>query len=169
MTRRLTKHEAAAAAASAIPIPSGQPPDRSVRTALVGEDPAGHRASASLEAPTLVLFLSMTCDGCADLADLVRNGIPDAAVLGVLRRPVGGLPDVEVDAFVGDGGRWLLGDDPFLALDIRSGPFFCLIGEGGSVLIEGVAFGATHVGAHVVDAIAGRPRPDAARLEPRAR
>jgi len=169
VSKRLTKDEAAAAVASAMPIPSGQPPGRSVRTAFEGEHPAGHRTSASLDATSLVLFLSTTCDGCVDLAGLVRRGLPDAAVLGVLRRPLGGLPDAHVDAFVGDGGRWLVGDDPFVALDVRSAPFFCLIGAEGTVLIEGVAFGAAHVEAHVDDALAGRPRPDAGRLEPRVR
>jgi len=164
--RRLTPDEAAAVLASATPIPSGREPARSVRTTLVGEDPRGRSQRATLDRPTLVLFLSTTCDGCADLAELVRRGADGIAVLGVLRRPAHGLPDDDVDTFVGSGGAWLCGDDPFEALDVRAGPYFCLVDAAGDVVVEGVAFGRTHVEDHVARARAGRSRPDATRLTP---
>jgi hypothetical protein len=166
VTRRLTPEEAAAVLASATPIPSGRAPSRTVRTTLDGEDPTGRASQRSLSVPTLVVFLSTTCDGCSDLAELVRRGDGTTEVLGVLRRPAAGLPDGAVDAFVGHGGAWLLGDDPFDALDVRSAPYFCLLDAKGTVLIEGVAFGSTHVEDHVARALAGRPTPDAVRLTP---
>jgi hypothetical protein len=152
--------------ASATPIPTGRAASRTVRTTVAGEDLDGRPARVSLGAPTLVLILSTTCDGCRDLAGLVRSGSLSVAVLGVLRAPPGGLPDDEVAAFCGTKGRWLLGDDPFDALDVRSAPYFCLLGAQGTVAVEGVAFGRSHVEAHVECALLGRPRPDAVRLGP---
>ncbi len=166
MTRRLTPEEAAAAMASATPIPSGRAASRTVRTTLVGEDPGGRSVRVLVDHPTLVVVLSTTCDGCRDLAELVGDGSSSVAVLGVLRSPVGGLPDDEVAALCGTGGRWVLGDDPFEALDVRAAPYFCLVDAHGTVVVEGVAFGRSHVEAHVERALEGRPRPDAVRLAP---
>jgi hypothetical protein len=168
VTRRLTPEEAAAVLASATPISPGRVPSRAVRTTLVGEDETGRASQRSFNGPTLVVFLSTTCDGCRDLAELVRRGRGATEVLGVLRRPVSGLPDAAVDAFVGRSGAWLLGDDAFDALDVRSAPYFCLVDATGTVLIEGVAFGSAHVEDHVARALAGRPAPDAVRLTPEA-
>jgi hypothetical protein len=152
--------------ATARPIPPGRLPARGVRTTLSGHDPTGRPMRRSLDTPTLVVFLATTCDGCHDLAELVRSGVAGIEVLGVLRRPSSGLPDAEVDAFIGSSGAWLCGDDPFEALDIRSGPYFCLLDATGTVVVEGVAFGRAHVEEHVAHAVAGRPRPDAFRLSP---
>jgi hypothetical protein len=121
-----------------------------------------------LAALTLVVFLSTTCDGCRDLAEMVRAGIEGIDVLGVLRRPASGLPDADVDVFVGGEGAWLCGDDPFEALDVRSGPYFCLLDATGAVAVEGVAFGRAHVEEHVAHALEGAPRPDVVRLSPEA-
>lgn len=152
--------------ASATPIPSGRTPSRSVRTTLSGMDLSGRPVLVALEGPTLVVALSTTCDGCRDLAELVRAGSASVAVLGVLRAPLAGLPDAEVAAFCETSGRWVLGDDPFDALEVRAAPYFCLIDAQGTVVIEGVAFGRSHVEAHVERALEGRPRPDAVRLRP---
>jgi hypothetical protein len=166
VTPRLTPEEAAAAVASATPIPSGRPAARPVRTSFEGEDLDGRPVRVALDEPTLVVLLSTTCDGCRDLAELVRSGSPHLAVLGVLRAPVGGLPDAATTAFAGSAGRWVLGDDAFVALDVVSAPYFCLIDVRGSCVVEGVAFGRSHVEAHVVRALEGHPRPDAVRLRP---
>lgn len=151
--------------ARAEPIPTGRPP-RAVRTVLDGVDRAGRPLVVSLVGPSLVVFLSTTCDGCRDLAGLVADGALGISVLGVLRAPDGGLPDRDVDAFVVAGGRWLLGDDPYAAFDVRTGPFFCVVDAGGTLVLEGVGFGREHVEAHVARALAGDPRPDAVRLRP---
>lgn len=166
MSRRLTPDEAADVLASARPIPSGRPPARTVRTTLVGDDPTGRPMRRRLDAPTLVVFLSTTCDGCRDLAELVRSGAAGIEVLGILRRPASGLPDAAVDAFTRSVGAWLCGDDPFGAFDVRTGPYFCLLDATGTIVVEGVAFGRAHVEEHVAHALAGRPRPDAVRLSP---
>jgi hypothetical protein len=165
VTRRLTPREAAEAIASATPIPSGRAPRR-VRTTLEGAGLDGRPTQVSLDVLTLVVVLSTTCDGCRDLAELVRCESPAVAVLGVLRAPPGGLPDAEVEAFTGTAGRWVLGDDPFDALDVRSAPYFCLVDKDGDVVVEGVAFGRSHLEAHVARALQGEPRPDAVRLRP---
>jgi hypothetical protein len=167
-SRRLTPEEATAVLASATPIPSAGHPARAVRTALAGADPTGRPVEVSIDAATLVVFLSTTCDGCRDLAELVRRGARDVGVLGVLRTPSSGLPDAAVDAFVGTGGAWLCGDDPFEALQVRSAPYFCVLDATGTVVVEGVALGAAHVEDHVARALAGHATPDAVRLSPEA-
>lgn len=151
--------------ASASPEDVHRPP-RSVGATLVGVDPAGRRSQASLDSPTLVVFVSTTCDGCRDLAELVGRGAPGVAVLGVLREPADGLPDDAVEAFVRPGGAWLLGDHAFDVLGVRSAPYFCLLDATGTVVVEGVAFGAAHVEDHVARALGGTPKPDAVRLSP---
>jgi hypothetical protein len=150
-----------------VPIPTGRE-GRGVRTELVGATPSGTATAWSRTSLGLVLFLSTTCDGCRDLAELVRSGIGGFDVLGVLRAPVGGLPSVAIDEFVGHSGHWLIGDDPFLALDVRSAPFFCIVEEA-CVQLEGVAFGALHVAEHCERYLAGTVRPDAVRIDPEGR
>jgi hypothetical protein len=166
VTRRLTPEEAAAALASAEPIPAGRAPARAVRRAFHGEDPEGRHTAVEIDEPTLVVFLSTTCDGCRDLADLVRDDALPIAVLGVLRAPAGEVTAAAIRAFTGASRRWLLGDDPFDALEVRGGPYFCLLDGRGTVVVEGVAFGRAHVEAHVATALDGRPAPDAVRLRP---
>jgi hypothetical protein len=150
---------------TAVPLPSGRPPGRSVRLTVSGTDPRGVAVSRSLAGACAVVFLSTTCDGCRDLAELVREGTDGASVLGVLRGPQGGLPSPEVTAFTGETGEWLLGDDPFEALDVRSAPFFCIVVDG-VVLVEGVAFGRSHLEVHLRRVQAGAPLPDSVRLDP---
>jgi hypothetical protein len=166
VTPRLTPEKAAAAMASATPIPTGRRASRRVRTMFEGEDVEGRPVHVELDEPTLVVIVSTTCDGCRDLAELVRSGSPTVAVLGILRAPPDGLPDKGISTFAGIGGRWVLGDDPFDALDVVSAPYFCLVDAHGSCVIEGVAFGRSHVEAHVARTLDGRPRPDAVRLRP---
>ena len=100
-------------------------------------DPSGTPVQLHPHGQTLVLFLSTSCDGCRDLAALVREGVAGFRVAGVLRAPESGLPDQAVDAFVGDRGEWVLGDDPFAALDVRSAPFFCVLDATGAIVVEG--------------------------------
>jgi hypothetical protein len=152
--------------ASATPIPAGRRTSRRVRTSFDGEDLDGRPVRVALAETTLVVILSTTCDGCRDLAELVRSGSAKVAVLGIVRAPIGGLPDAATASFAGNGGRWVLGDDAFDALDVGSAPYFCLVDALGSCLIEGVPLGRSHVEAHVARALEGRPRPDAVRLRP---
>ena len=126
--------------------------------------PDGSRATERIEGPTVVLFLSTTCDGCAELAGLVRSGIDGYATVGMLRAPDAGLPDDAVTAFVGAGGRWLVGDAAFDAFDVRSGPFFCVIDARGETVLEGIAFGSEQVAGHCAAVANGTSTPDAVRL-----
>lgn len=164
MTRRLSEEEAAAASARATPIPAGHRAPRRPRTALRGLDPRGADLETQLDGASLVVFLSTTCDGCRDLARLVREGVSGLSVLGVLRVPPGGLPSEAITSFVGDEGRWLLGDDPFEAFEVRSAPFFCILDATGTLVVEGVAFGANHIEDHCARVLAGVSRPDTVRL-----
>jgi hypothetical protein len=164
MTRHLSEEEAAAAVARATPIAPGRPAPRRPRSVLTGLDPTGAPVGARLEGPSLVLFLSTSCDGCADLAQMVREGTAGFDVLGVLRVPPGGLPSEEVATFVGAGGRWLLGDDAFEAFDVYKGPFFSVVDETGRLVVEGVALGRDHVVEHCANALAGVPEPGGLRL-----
>jgi hypothetical protein len=164
MTRRLSEEEAAAALARATPIPASRRAPRQLRTSLQGLDPSGAPTAIQLAAPSLLVFLSTSCDGCRDLAQLVREGATGFEVVGLLRAPPGGLPCEEVSGFVGTQGRWLLGDDAFEAFEVQKGPFFCILDESGSLVLEGVAFGRTHVAEHCARVLAGVPVPDAVRL-----
>lgn len=114
----------------------------------------------------MVLALSTTCDGCRELADVVRGGIAGFEVLGLLRRPPGPLASSDVAAFTGTTGRWVLGDDGFDALDVGSAPFFCVLDGTGDVLVEGVAFGRAHLEEHCARVRSGAPKPDSVRLRP---
>jgi hypothetical protein len=163
LTRRLTPEEAAAALANATPIPTHRG-IRTVRTAFRGMDVDGLPTSVQITGPTVVVALSTTCEGCRDLADVVRTGVEGFEVVGVLRSPSGQVTPSDVLAFVGSTGRWVLGDDAFEALDIRSAPFFCVLDATGDVHLEGVALGRAHVEAHLARVLGGSPKPDAVRL-----
>jgi hypothetical protein len=163
MTRRLEPDEAAAVLASAESIPTGAHPQRAVRTVLVGRDLHGRPTTTTLVGASLVVFLKLDCDGCVELAGLVRDGVPGVQVLGALPVPSTGLPDPGTTALAGERGRWLVGADAFTAMSVRTGPFFCLVDREGRVVVEGVAFGAAQVLTHVERAIAGVPQPDAVR------
>ncbi len=106
---------------------------------------------------SLVVFLSTTCDGCRDLACLVREGVGGVSVLGVLRVPPGGLPSGELSSFVGAKGRWLVGDDAFEAYEVSSAPFFVIVDAAGDVVVEGVALGRRDVAEHCARVLAGAP------------
>lgn len=164
MTHRLSDDEAARVLSRAVPIPAGHHAPQHPRTELRGRDAHDADVEVRLEALSLVLFLSTTCDGCGDLASLVREGVAGCSTIGVLRVPAEGLPDTAASAFIGDQGRWLFGDDAFDAFGVRAAPFFCVLDAGGSVVVEGVAFGADHVAEHCRRALAGTARPDAVRL-----
>ena len=166
MTRRLSEEEASAALWRATPLPSGHDVPRMARRTLGGLDPTGVESEVHLDGPTVVVFVSTTCDGCRDLARLVREGVDGFAVLGALRIPPGGLPSDETSRFMDGEGHWILGDDAFDAFQVRSAPFFCILDATGSIVVEGVAFGASHVTEHCARVIAGEPRPDSVRLIP---
>jgi hypothetical protein len=160
VTRRLSKEEAAAALRRAVPIASERRPRRP-RSVLQGHDPLGAVIEARLAGASLVVFLSTTCDGCLDLAGLVREGVEGFDVLGVLRAPTDGLPDDGISSFVGTGGRWIVGDDAFEALEVRAAPFFCILDATGTLAVEGVALGASHVADHCARVLAGPTPPHA--------
>jgi len=162
VTRRLSKEEAAAALGRAVPIASEHRPRRP-RSVLQGVDPLGAVTESRLAGASLVVFLSTTCDGCRDLADLVREGVEGFDVLGVLRVPTGGLPDDGISSFVGTGGRWILGADAFEAFEVRAAPFFCILDATGTLAVEGVALGASHVADHCARVLAGPTPPYAVR------
>jgi hypothetical protein len=163
MTNRLTPEEAAAAFASATPIPTGRGP-RMVRTTFHGVDAGGTAVSVRITGPTVVVALSTTCDGCRDLAEVVRGGVEGFEVLGVLRPPRESVTSTDVAVFVGSTGHWVIGDDAFEALDITSAPFFCVLDASGACQVEGVALGRAHVEEHLVRVLAGTPKPDSVRL-----
>lgn len=165
MSARLSPEEAASALAGAEPVPTRRG-SRQVRTAFEGFDPSGTPITVRVTGPTVVLALSMTCDGCRELADVVREGVAGLDVVGILRLPREKEDRGAVIAYVGKSGRWVLGDDGFEAIDVRSAPFFCVLDERGEVLVEGVAFGKAHLIEHCARALAGVPEPDAVRLAP---
>jgi hypothetical protein len=145
VTSRLSEDEAARIAARAQPLPSAPGVPGTHVPEIVGAAPDGGATRVLIDRTTVVVFASTTCEGCAELAALVAQGMPDALVVGVLRVPVGGLPDPLVDQFTAGGGRWVLGDQPFGALSVTSTPFFCVLDERGELVHEGVGFGRAHV------------------------
>jgi hypothetical protein len=164
-TRRLTPEEAAAALANAAPIPAGKGPRRLARSSIAGWSVDGEpvEIAISTSTRTLLVIVSIHCEGCRDLVGLVRDGIDGFEVVGVMRSPAGPLPDPGVSAFVGRGGTWVLGDDAFDLLDAFAAPFFCVVDAAG-VVVEGVALGAEHVREHCQCVLEGSPRPDSVRL-----
>ncbi len=167
MTRRLDPETARDVLARATPIEDAVPSGRRAPSVLAGRALDGSAIEWRLDRPTVVLLLSTTCDGCRELAGVVRDGAPGYAVVGALRASVGEGDDRDVLELTGGAGDWLLGDDAFVALDVTSAPFFVVV-DGGSVVLEGVAFGARHLHEHLERARAGHPVPDEVRLRPRA-
>lgn len=161
MTRRLSADEAAAVAARAVPIPSGAAARAIGPEALCGTDPTGSPMVVALGRPTVLVFVKQDCDGCIELAQLVRDGIEGFEVVGVLRE----LPGP--DAAIGhrrDDGTWLVGPGAFDVMAVTSAPFFVVLDEARRVVVEGVALGRDHLVAHCARAAAGESRPDVVRL-----
>ena len=71
-------------------------------------------------------------------------------------------------AFTAAGGHWLVGDDAFDALDVRTAPFFCVLDDHGTVVVEGVAFGRAHLEDALRARRARRAAPRGVRLDPEA-
>jgi hypothetical protein len=162
--RRLTPAEAAAALATAAPIPAGKGQRRLARGTVDGWRPDGTPVSMPFTSVTLVVMVSMDCAGCRDLVGLVRDGIEGLDVVGAIRLPPGPLPDAALSGYLGDGGSWVLGDDAFDLLDAIAAPFFSVVSASCDVIVEGVALGAQHVRDHCERVLAGSPRPDTVRL-----
>lgn len=147
MTRRLGDADAEAVLASASPLLEDRAQRVVASRALRGVDPSGAPVEATLGPRTLLVFVKLDCDGCHELAGLVRDGLEGCDVLGAMRVPGGGLPDARVDELTGARGRWLLGEEPFEALDVRSAPFFCVLDGDRRVVVEGIAFSRADVAA----------------------
>ncbi|HLK45657.1 MAG TPA: hypothetical protein VKT18_06690 [Acidimicrobiales bacterium] len=161
---RLDPEAAAEVLARAEPIPTERPAVQAPR-GLSGVDLSGSSLSVPLDRPTVVLFVATGCDGCDELVALVRAGVDGFQVVGVLR-PSTHEPEEARRAFTGTGGTWLVGDEPFEALQVRSAPFFSVVVDG-AVVCEGVGFGAAHLLGHLDRIRAGSPAPDLRRLDPR--
>lgn len=120
------------------PAPAG----RTVSLPVLGHDLEGAPASIAPGRRHLLVFVSPDCDGCRDLVALVERGqVLGVDVTGVLRRPAGGLPDPELAAFGARGGRWFVDEAAHGALQVRKGPYWCLLDERGAVLAEGLPLG----------------------------
>jgi hypothetical protein len=108
----------------------------------------------------LLVFVKAGCDGCDDL---VRGARPAG--------PLDGPFDVRWCVKGGDADRAFaetlpgpvhVGDDVYRACSVTSGPFYVLVDGAGTVLAEGVAFGAEAVRAHLdaaLDSVVGSPSP----------
>lgn len=161
---RLDPESAAEVLKRAEPIPVDRPAVQAPRV-LHGVDLAGSALVVQLDRPTVAIFLSTGCDGCDELAALVRAGVDGFQVVGVLR-PLSGEPDEARRAFAGTGGTWLVGDEPFEALQVRTAPFFSVVADG-VVVCEGIGFGASNLLEHLDRVRAGNPGSDLRRLDPR--
>jgi hypothetical protein len=164
-TSWLTPEDAAAVLASATPIPTGRP-GRTTATSFGGVDAHGEPVVVRIAAPSVFLALSTSCDGCQELASIVVDGIEGFEVLGLLRPARDEASQAQMTAFTQRGGRWVVGDEGFDALDAGSPPFFCVVEPSGLVVVEGVAFGREHLESHLARVRAGAPRPDSVRLRP---
>jgi len=142
------------ARAEQLAAPGG--PRRAGVRQICGSDPKGRPSDVALRGLTAVVFVKTDCDGCAELAALVRDGIDGIDVIGAVRAPRRGLPDAELDALLGDRGRWVVGDQAFDSLDVRGAPFFCVLDANGDVLTEGLAFGRADIEARCAAALARR-------------
>ena len=136
---------------------------------IVGTDLGGTPTSAlalPVEHPTLLLFLSADCGGCADLfaaaqpsADVFDHGA--VRVVVVLRDE----EDPGLRGLVG-GSDHVVASTAWSAYRVQGAPFFSLVVPGlSTVATEGVAWGAAAVADHVSRALAGDLTVEVPRLE----
>jgi hypothetical protein len=113
--------------------------------AVVGSTPGGDDIELDVAGGwTLLLFLSTTCDGCADLweafarpADAVLGG--DVEVVLITRSPTVERPE-DVGRLAG-GATVVMSETAWLDFEVHSGPFFVLIdGPARRTASEGVAW-----------------------------
>ena len=162
------------ALARAEPIPEDRPAVPAP-SALEGVDLAGRPARVELDGPTVVVFVSTACEGCVELADLVRDGVDGfcVAVLGVLRASLRrACSGRRVVTFCGPWrtlARSATPLAPYEALRVRSAPFFVRRGPRCVVVSEERGFARSHLVESHLDALAvraGSPAPDLRRLDP---
>jgi hypothetical protein len=142
---------------------------------LVGVDPSGRTLRVPVVGtryPTLLLFLSSSCDGCAVFWSLVADPgrpdlVPATGLWAVTRSP--GAEDAAAVARLAGGGPVVLADAAWSAYRVHGPPFFALCdGRDDRVVTEGVAWSPDQVASHCRAALAGRSGPEVPRLEPPA-
>lgn len=157
------------------PIPTSDRPSRTPVTDILGEDLNGEQILVRLSggnAPmcTVLMFLSASCTGCADLWSLLAPGgvgriveysvgagpvdPHDITAVGVTRTP----SPAELVALKGlapAGSTVVVSDDAWEAYGVHGPPFFVVASRGvPRVLSEGVAWGAKNVARHTMSALA---------------
>jgi hypothetical protein len=144
------------------PIPTGTGKPQTPAVDIVGTDCTGAGLSLHVRGPhapewTLLVFLSTTCAGCADLWELVRTGVsespivgPAAAVTAVVAVTRG--PGNEDPAAVArlcpspSRGRVVMSDDAWADYRVSGAPFFVVVHrDARAVVREGVAWGVDNV------------------------
>ncbi len=163
-TRRiggLTEDQVREVLRRARPIPTGTGKPQTPAVDIVGTDPTGAglavRVRGSL-APewTLLVFLSTSCAGCADLWALVSAGIPGgsaagesspaaAEVVAVTRGPGAEDPSA-VARLCPSRGKVVMSDDAWGTYRVSGAPFFVVVHRAARTIVrEGVAWGPDNV------------------------
>ena len=138
-------------------------------SAIVGTDPSEASSpglTLPVEHPTLLLFLSASCGGCADLfagAQPTGGSLVCAEVrtLIVLRD----VDDPALGELIGEAAC-VVAPSAWTAYQVTGAPFFALLMPGdATVTIEGVAWGADAVARSVARALSGDVSSEVPRLE----
>lgn len=160
-TRRvggLTEDQVREVLRRARPIPTGVGDSQTPAVDIIGTDPTGAALSVHVRgslAPewTLLVFLSTSCAGCADLWALVSAGIPDVpvesaaatAVVAVTRGPGAEDPSA-VARLCPSRGKVVMSDDAWGSYRVTGAPFFVVVHRAARTVVrEGVAWGPDNV------------------------
>ncbi len=156
----LSETEAQEVLRRARPIPTGVGEPQTPAVDIVGTDCAGAGFSVPVRGPlapewTLLVFLSTSCVGCADLWALVCAGVPESttgespvvvtAVVAVTRGPGNEDPSA-VARVCPSRGRVVMSDDAWADYRVTGAPFFVVVHrDARTVVREGVAWGVDNV------------------------
>jgi hypothetical protein len=155
-----------------VPIPTYRDAPSTPASDLAGTEPSGAAVGVAVLGVghcTLLLFLSMSCDGCRELWAALgegavwapEGGTVDVVPVVVTRGP--GDEDPEALRRVAPPGVAVVqSSDAWRAYRVQGPPFFVLVdGPSGRVVTEGVAWGVSQVAAHVGVHVPAGAVPDA--------
>jgi hypothetical protein len=158
-----------------VPIPTYRGTPATVPADLTGVDLDGHDVTVAVTGVghwTLLLFLSMRCDGCGELWDVLAGSGPEWPHLDDVRtvvvvRPPDAADGDELRRRVGPRVRPVVSEAAYRRYRVHGPPFFVVVaGASSRVVTEGVAWGAAQVVDHVRRARAGDAEPEVQRLDP---
>lgn len=144
----------------ASPIPASTGPPTAAPVDVEGRDPSGRTLRVEVRgrtaAPsTVLLFLSSSCRGCAELWELVREDPMSGVAVVAVAREVPREDSAELGR-LGAGGTVVLSESAWRHYGVHGPPFWVMIDRSAdAVVAEGVALGAASVVADVERRVTG--------------